>query len=195
MKFSKESEKNPSMDTTQFVTELSKLRTASTFLTLHGYRNDASEIADYNIVFHMSYENALKKSIETLSALDLEGDLEKQARFELIESFTRSLGNMASTAMEELDDHIYTHFKDDDGQYIKGVKMHNESGELHLYGLIVHKRTRLPGIYPTKNKRPLTIAKDKLRYLTPVGKFRQFKLNPSQVDSITVEKLELLPPE
>lgn len=183
------------MDQTQFVTELSKLRPGATFLTLRGYRNEASEIADYSIVFHMSYENALKKSIETLAALDLQTDLEKKARAELIDSFARSLAKGAGSPELEERDPVYSYFKDDKGEYVKGVKYHDASGTLHLYGLVVHKRVILPGIYASKNRRELTIAKDKLRHLTPVGKFRQFKLTPEQVDSITVQNVSLLPPE
>jgi hypothetical protein len=183
------------MDQNQFVTELSKLRPSSTFLTVKGYRNEASEIADYSIVFHMSYENALKKSIETLAALDLQTDLEKQARAELIDSFNKSLAKGASDAALEERDPVYSYFKDESGNYVKGVKYHEATGTLHLYGLVVHKRTLLPGIYASKNKKPLTIAKDKLRHLTPVGKFRQFKITPEQVDSITVQNVSLLPPE
>lgn len=183
------------MDTKDFITELSKLRTSSTFLTVSGYRNEAGEISDYSIVFHMSYENALRKSIEQVAVMDLKEPLEIQARQELIQSWTNSISTMQSTPMEALDESVYTHFKDDDGKYIKGVKVHNASGALHLYGLIVHKKTRMPGTYPAKNRRPLTIAKDKLRHLTPVGRFRQFKITPEQVDSISVENISLLPPE
>ena len=181
------------MDTFAFVDELSKLRPSSTFLTLRGYRNDHSEVADYSVAFHISYENALKRSLEVLSAVDTQTDLEKQAKLELMASFAKSLGNMAVTPVEEIDD-AYTRFFDDDGKYIKGVKMHTATGALHLYGLVVHKRVLMPGFYPKKNQKPLTVAKDKMRYLTPVGKFRQFKLLSSQVDSISVENLSLLPP-
>lgn len=181
------------MDTMDFVQELSKLRPSSTFLTLKGYRNSHSEIADYNIAFHISYENALKKSLKVLAELNLQTDLEKLARLELLESFAKSLGTMAAVPIEERDD-AYTHFTDDDGNYIKGIKMHTDTGTLHLYGLVVNKRVLMPGIYPQKNQKPLTVAKDKLRYLTPVGKFRQFRLLASQVDRISVENLSLLPP-
>ena len=183
------------MDSQTFVTELGKLRPSSTFLTLRGYRNEASEIADYSIAFHMSYENALKRSIKTLSELELTGDLEKQARFELLDSFARSLAKGAATPDLEERDPTYSYFKDDDGNYIKGVKYHPGKDTIYLYGLVVHKRVLLPGMYPTKNKAPLTAAKDKLRYLTSVGKFRSFKMTPAQVDSIQVENLSLLPPE
>lgn len=183
------------MDNQQFVTELSKLRPGATFLTLRGYRNDASEIADYSIAFHFSYENALKKSIEQLAEMELTGDLEKQARAELLNSFAMSLARGAASPELEERDPTYLYFKNDDGDYVKGVKMHRETFTLYLYGLVVHKRVLLPGMYPTKNKRPLTEAKDKLRYLTRVGKFRSFKMLPWQLDSIQVENVSLLPPE
>jgi len=183
------------MDNLKFVTELSKLRPGSTFLAVRGYRNEASEIADYSIAFHFSYENALKKSIETLTKLDLKGDLEKQARSELLDSFCKSLARGAGSPELEERDPTFSYFKGDDGNYVKGVKLHMATNTLHLYGLVVHKRVLMPGLYASKNQRPLTVAKDKLRYLTPVGKFRSFRMVPSQVDYIAVESLSLLPPE
>jgi len=183
------------MDNHQFVTELGKLRPSATFLTLRGYRNEHSEIADYSLAFHFSYENALKKSIEKLAQLDLQTALEEQARKELLNSFAMSLARGAASPELEERDPTYAYFKGDDGNYIKGVKMHRDTWTIYLYGLVVHKRVLLPGFYPVKNKRELTVAKDKLRHLTPVGKFRSFKMTPSQVDSISVENLSLLPPE
>lgn len=177
------------MDNMDFVSELSKLRQSSTFLALHSYRNEHSEVSDYSIIFNMSYENALKKSIDLLSKLDLQESLAKFARMELLESFTKSLTNVKEVPIEERED-AYIHFPE-----CKGVKIHRESGALHLYGLIVHKRVMMPGIYPKVNSKALTIAKNKLRHLTPVGAFRQFRILPTQVDRITVEKLSLLPPE
>lgn len=187
-------EKNP-MDNQTFVTELSKLRPGSTFLTVRGYKNEAGEIADYSLAFHFSYENALKKSIETLAALDLKEALEVQARNELLNSFAMSLQRgVASPELEDRDP-TFTYFKGEDGNYVKGVKLHTKTDILHLYGLVVFKRILMPGMYPKVNSKPLTIAKNKLRYLTPVGKFRQFHITSSQVDSIAVENLRLLPPE
>ena len=176
-----------------FLSELSKLRPSSTFLTLCGYRNEASEVADYSIVFHMSYENAIKRSLVALESVVPSGDYEGIAKQELLTSYQASLDKMATTPVEEMEDH-YTHFQDESGKFIKGVKMHIATGTLHLYGLVNHKRVLMPGQYKKSNRRPLTIAKDNLRRLCPVNKFRQFKITPNQVDRISVENLSLLPP-
>ena len=182
------------MNQIEFVTELAKLRPSATFLTLRAYRNAHSEVGDYSIVFHMSYKNALERFLAVLSAVVPEDTLQAKALQELKDGYQTSLAKMAVTPVEEIDD-AYTRFFDTDGSYIKGVKMHTESCELHLYGLVVHKRILVPGQYPKSNKRELTIAKDKLRKLCPVNKFRQFKVLPSHVDMIAVQSLKLLPPE
>lgn len=181
------------MDQKQFVSELAKLRPQATFLTLIGYRNEYSEVADYSIVFHMSYENALKRSIAALESVVPMDSLQALAKQELIDGYTSSLKNMAETPVEEIDD-AYTRFFDENGRYIKGVKLHTTTGVLHLYGLVNLKRVIMPGHYPQRNRRELTIAKDKLRKMCPVAKFRQFRILPSQVDRIAVESLSLLPP-
>lgn len=181
------------MNQDQFVEELSKLKPGATFLTLKGYRNEHSEVADYSVVFHISYKNALERSIAALEPYVPADDLEKVARQELIDGYTKSLNKMAETPVEEVED-AYTRFFDDDGKYIKGIKLHTESKTLHLYGLVSQKKVLMPGSYPTKNKRALTIAKDKLRKMCPVDKFRQFKITPEQVDLISVQNLSLLPP-
>jgi hypothetical protein len=181
------------MNQEQFVAELAKLRPSSTFLSLLGYRNEHSEVADYSIIFHMSYENALKRSIMKLEEVVPADDLQAQAKQELIDGYRASLERMATTPVEEIDD-AYTRFFDTDGSYIKGVKVHTATHTLHLYGLVNLKRVLMPGTYPHRNRKELTIAKDKLRRLCPVDKFRQFRILPSQVDRIAVENLSLLPP-
>lgn len=181
------------MDQKQFVSEMAKLRPASTFLTLLGYRNAYSEIADYNIIFHVSYKNALKRSLSILNALDVSEPIQIVAKQELIDSYTASLFKVESTPIEEVDD-AYTRFFDEDGNYIKGIKCHTETNVIHLYGFVNAKRVIMPGSYPIRNKKTLTVAKDHLRKMLPVEKFRQFILTPNHVDSISVQGMHLLPP-
>lgn len=182
------------MNKTEFVNQLSKLRPNATFMTLLGYRNAHSEVADYSIAFHISYESALRKSIATLEAYDTKDAIEALAKKEVLAGFKNSLHKAETIPMEEIDD-SYTRFFDDDGKYIKGVKMLTKTGELHLYGLVVHKKVTMPGMYDDDdNRKELTKVKDRLRRMCAVSKFRQFKVLPDQLDSITVEKLSLLPP-
>jgi hypothetical protein len=182
------------MNTEQFVVELAKLRSSSTFLSIKGYRSESGEVADYNIIFHMSYENALRKSILALGVCVPADDLEAQAKEELITSFSNSLKKIDEKSIEEIDD-AYTRFKDSDGNYIKGCKLHTQSNTLHLYGLVVHKRVIISGTYKERNRRPLTIAKDNLKKYCPVNKFRQFAITSDKVESISVEHISILPPE
>lgn len=182
------------MNQEQFVAELAKLRTSSTFLTLKGYRSESGEIADINIVFHVSYKNALLRSIGILEAVVPNDELEAQAKRECIASYMSSLDKIETTPIEEIED-SYRRFTDSNGKYIKGVKLHEQTGVLHIYGLVTQKRVIMPGLYKKVNSKPLTIAKDKLRRLCPVSKFRQFRITEDQVDSISVEGINLLPPD
>jgi len=180
------------MTNNSFINELSQLRPNSTFLVLKGYRNSYSEVSDYNIVFNVNYQNALQKSINFLQNYTPLSSLEIQAKDELIASYQKSLTKMETIPFEELEDN-YLHFKDDNGDYIKGVKYHLKSDTIHLYGFVVHKKIIIPGNYPQVNKRELTLVKDKLSKLTIVSKFRQFKIVPEQLDYIKVNKLTIFP--
>ena len=181
------------MNRAEFISTLANLRSASTFLVLHKYRNAHGETADFNIVFHMSYENALKKSIVAANAYAAVGDLAEQAKAEVLASYKQSLHNVQTTPLEEVDD-AYDRYFDDDQNEIKGIKLHRDSDTLHLFGLIHLKRVLVPGTYKTVNSRPLTIEKRKIQKLCPADRFRQFRLLPTQVEKITVEKMNLLPP-
>jgi hypothetical protein len=181
------------MNSEEFIKELSKLRPGATFLALKGYRNEYSEVADYSIIFHMDYLAALRRSIVTLEAMNLPAaSLDNYAKEELLASWRKSLEN--TKPVERREDH-YTHFKTANGSYIKGVKVHTKTDTVHLFGLVVWKKVTLPGNYPTDTRRELTIAKDNLALKTSVGKFRQFKILPAQVNSISVDGIHLLPPE
>lgn len=179
------------MDNQTFVNELSKLKPSSTFLSLIDYENASGEIANYSIVFHMSYEQAVKKSLQMISEYEAVGDLEIKAKNQLIESYQKSLDKMETTPMEEIMDG-YQHFRAEDG-YVKGVKLHLETGNLHLYGLLNKKSVKVPGTYKDKKSSELTLVKNRLSKNLPVSKFRQFTITADKVSCIRVQKIELLP--
>ena len=183
------------MNKLEVLEALSKLRPNATFLTLRDYCNDAGEVSDVSIVFHISYESALNKSIEVLSAVETASELEEQAKQDLLTSWRNSLARIEQDGPVEIRENGYTHLHDENGNWIKGVKIHDETGCLHLNGMVVHKKITVPGQYTPVNSRPLTKAKNKLMRLCPMSKFRQYKIVPEKVGAIRVDGLDILPPE
>jgi hypothetical protein len=176
------------------VQQLSTLRPNSTFLTLKGYRNAYQEVADYNLIFHASYANSLRRSIDILKQFKPTDTFETQARQELLNSYQSSFDDLSKASIDEQLDVRYAYFKDEHGKIIKGVKFHSASNSLHLYGIVAYKKVIIEGIYPKTKKHKLTLVKDKLRKMCPLNKWRQFKILRDQVEAISVQSLTILPP-
>lgn len=176
------------MDNLQFINEFSGLKNNSTFISLIKYRNEHSEVANYSVVYNINYRNALLKSMKTISDIVPTNQLEVVARQELLDSFRSSL---EKKSLEEAG-LVYRKFYDENNIPVKGIKLHVPTNTIHLYGLVVHKRIIIPGDYPTRNKRELAIIKDKFRSMTSIGKFRQFKITPNNVDHISIRGNSIL---
>jgi hypothetical protein len=178
------------MNQHDFVNVLAKLRPSATFLQLHKYQNEVGEVANYNIVFHVSYKSALERSILSLESYHPLDDLEAIAKDQLLDSHRASLSKLESSSDS---DERYSYFYDSEGSVIKGVKLHKLTNTLHLYGAVVSKKVTTPVVRKVTNKSGLTLAKDKLRQLTPLSAFCQFKITSDKVDKISVEKLQIKP--
>lgn len=63
---------------------------------------------------------------------------------------------------------------------VDGVKVHKESGDIHVVGLVQRKRVIVPGVYKKVNSRPETIARQEIESKLPSAKFRQYKLTSVQ---------------
>ena len=73
----------------------------------------------------------------------------------------------------------------------KGVKVHNETGVLYVYGNRVNKVIRKEGVYKSKNSSALTIAKDEIRKLLKTNKFRMFIMAEAKSFKANGETLEI----
>jgi hypothetical protein len=182
------------MNKKEFVEEIAKLRPGSTFLVLHKYQNASGELADFNIVFNMSYENALERSIAIVEKFKPQGELQERAQLEVLESFKKSLHRVRTVPIQDVDDAYYRYF-DENGKLIDCIKLHMQTDILHMFGLLNMKRVHVPGVYKKVNSRDLTIEKKKIQKLCPLSRFRQFKLHHSQLEMIRVQQLTLLPPD
>lgn len=182
------------MNRDEFVSVISSVRPSATFLTIHGYRAESGEVADHQIVFHVSYRNLLWRSIVALTGIEVSEEIEVEAKSQLLNSLNASLAKVDSTSVEDLDD-AYERFFENDGTHIRGIKRHIATDVFHLYGVTVQKRIHTPGTFKEVKSKSLTIAKNRLSAMLPVSKWRQYRITPGQVDRVTVDSRSILPPD
>jgi hypothetical protein len=155
--------------------------TKVSFVSVKGYKNKFGEISNNLINVGISYTKAKEKDIEFLTNLDInsfESKLDKtlleQARLELIASFITP-----EKARSEGQTNTYT-------PIIDGVKVHNDTGVIYIYGYREKKEILTEGNYPLVNSKPLTIAKNELRKKLSTGKFTQYSLE--EISSVRANK-------
>lgn len=160
--------------------------TGVSFVSIRNYTNRYGEISNNLVNVGAKYENAKKKDIEFLENLNIsehqfKSDLSliEEARKELIAAFLKPDKNRSNGQIE-----AYTNI-------VPGVKVHNETGVLYIYGYREKKEIIQKGEYPTVNSKPLTIAKDELRKLLRTGKFTQYALEIGNEIRANGDTLEL----
>lgn len=177
--------------------KLKTIRPNATCLTVSNYQNNFGEVSNFSICFHVDYMRAVVRSIYLLQHYNPSyADLVKkdygmqelcQAKQELLQSHQWTLdGNNPLYKLEGVYDLVTV-----DGQLIPGIKLHLTQDVLHLWGFILHKKILSSGKYPQDKRKPLTKAKHDLKLRTPVGRFRQFKLEHYRFDKLTVEGLTI----
>lgn len=160
--------------------------TGVSFVSIRNYTNTSGETSNNLINVGIRYDNAKKKDIETLENLNVSEHSFKsapenieQARVALIASFLAP-----DKARSEGQKDAYTHIVD-------GVKVHNETGQIYIFGYREHKEVLKAGEYKTVNSSDLTIAKNELRKLLRTGKFTQYALEMGNEIRANGETLEL----
>ncbi len=145
--------------------------TGVSFFSIKNYTNKFGEVSNQTINVGASYEKMKQKDIETLRNLDITKRTWKSAmvdieiaRAALIESFI-SPDKARSDGQKD----AYTNITN-------GIRVHNETGKLYLFGYRLRKTVLVAGEYPTVNSRKETIAKNELRKLLRTEKFVNFGL-------------------
>lgn len=177
---------------------LSEIKKGSTFLTVRHYTNNFGEICDFSVVFHISYHNAVDRSLRLLEAynpVDADcvgkryccGEL-RLARLELLDSFRMTLTgyNPLATSVQ-----AYSLVDDGSGSPINGIKLHDRQDILHLNAFRVYRNLLQKGSYPEDRRAAKTVAKDDLRSKLPVGRYVQFKLTPGKFHHLVVAGITL----
>jgi hypothetical protein len=161
--------------------------TGVSFVSIRNYTNTSGETSNNLINVGASYEKAKKSDIATLEDIPfIQSQTFKStpenieaARVALIAAFIAP-----DKARSEGQKDAYTHI-------VPGVKVHNETGQIYVYGYREKKEVLQAGEYKTVNSSALTIAKNELRKLLRTGKFTQYSLEMGNEIRANGQTLEL----
>ena len=164
--------------------------TGVSFVSIKNYTNKEGEVSNNLINVGIKYESAKQKDIDFLTNLNLneaikeyslksEISLLEEAKSELIAAFIKPDENRSNGQIN-----AYTNI-------FAGVKVHNETGVLYIYGYRENKTVLVKGTYKEVKSKPLTIAKNEIRKLLKTGKFTQYALEVGNTLKLNGETLEL----
>jgi hypothetical protein len=173
----------------EIIQKLRELAGKSQFISFTYTSKGTGEIARHTLIAGANYHNLIEKSklalelmpISELVQAGVAPDFAEKAKNEILASFDKTLAAHAKGEQNE----DYTKR----GQYVSlgaGVNLNLNDNSIQFFGLSHAKVIITPGVYKTVNSRPLTIAKDKIRALLPVSKFREFALDVENLQSARI---------
>jgi hypothetical protein len=165
---------------------IAKSPTGVSFFSIKNYCNKFGEISNQLINVGISYKSQVEKDIEFLRNLDVTTLKWKSAMVDIIKARTTLIEAFISPSKARSEGQInaYTIITD-------GVKVHNETGLLYIYGYRVKKEVLQEGSYPVVNSRKDTIAKDEIRKLLKTNNFVNFSIEVGNEIRANGETLEL----
>jgi hypothetical protein len=175
----------------------------TSFVGLREYSNAQGEVSNYTINAGISYFNVLTSDYQKL--IDIQNDivntLKKQypiavvekAYYEILTSLEKRLSD--EETKEQLRAEGDKTIAQSDAQinaYInlaKGVKLHKDTMQLHVFGLVVRKTILQHTEYKETKSRELTIVKNKIKKLCEFkqDKYRTFIFNKGDVKMQGIE--------
>lgn len=159
------------------------------------------EVANHVINAGFSYGNAVKKDLKALQgatdkdiiAIATEGNfsesLVKMAIAKLTQSFINNQNKetASSGSLAQQDAYI---------QITPSVKLHIETGKLHIYGLTVQKKVIVKGVYQPTKSRELTLCQNAVKkyFDFSTSKFRQYIVDENTLTGVKIkgESFELV---
>ncbi len=169
----------------------------TSFVGIRDYVNKQGELSNYTLNVGINYENVLKNDFNTLknNQVEIVETLKKsypiaiieQAYNELLTSLEKRLSDEITKAnlRAENDKTILASDAQIDA-YInltKGIKLHKDTMQLHVFGLVVKKTVLKAIAYKQTKSRELTIVKNKIEKFCDFkqSKYRTFIFNKADV--------------
>lgn len=157
------------------------------------------EVQKVTVILGASTEVLYKKDVAELEAAmkDMTGVM-LLAATELLNSRMKSLAPLVKDGVEVADNSIGHNpaYTCEDVYVIPvgvngGIKIHKETGDCHVVGLLEHKTVITPGEYKTVNSSPKTLAKNEISRKLPSARFRQYALGQVKTARLNGDVLEL----
>jgi hypothetical protein len=152
------------------------------------YENANHEQQKVLVNIGVSYESVKTKDIHTLETLNLVELINDKfdlsiltiARDELLESIKTPNENKSKGQID-----AYTHIN-------HGLKFHNETGEIYIFGMLVNKTVTKEGVYKEVKSSEKTLAKNYIRKLLKTTQYRQYKVDMTSVAKLKGETIEFV---
>lgn len=165
-----------------------------TFLGIKNYESKSSgEIADHVILTNFSYKNAVKRDLQKLQVITenekirlainsgFSIDLINEAIEKLSTSFINNQNEETKSNQSKAQTDAFTRINE-------AIKIHNETGQVYIYGLHIKKNVHVDGEYKKVNSRPLTLCqnwlKKELNFST--SKYRQFIVDKNMLSAVNL---------
>jgi len=114
----------------------------------------------------------------------------KKAKSEMVKSLT---GRIEKGKPPE--HHPMEVYEDDDGESVRGIRQHRDTGTLYIAGIVVRRQTLVEGAERKKvNSADKTRVKQAIKRLTPEGSYRTLKIDTTsrvRADGLEFEALTL----
>lgn len=138
------------------------------------YTNKQGETSHYLLHLNVNLKKVLARDLKVLRTAEAASEIEREALDAVIKSAETSL-------ITDFHNPAYT--KEGYYEYLmRGVKYHEN--QLYVNAFVVKRTVLTPGTYKEVKSKPLTIAKDKFRAMMKMNKFREFRLDLSQIQSV-----------
>ena len=185
-----------------FFDKFGGLKSAS-FIGIENYTNKYDEIANISLLTNVDYLEAKKKDLATLKSLtdaDLK-DVQKSSKIELpFNVLQTALAEMIESKEKNLSENPADRTNQSKGQadaYVHltpSVRLHKETMNVFVSGLLNHKNVLQEGTYPERNKKVKTLCKEAIAKHCDLRmeKFRQYNIGSMDKINITGSTLQFI---
>ena len=165
----------------------------ASFVGIKGYISKTTgEVSNHLVNVNFSYLNAVKKDlkalnestlkdVESIEKLGFNSELIIKAILKLKFSFEKNLNPDTKSNQSKGQINAYT-------PICNSMKLHIESGKIHIYALSVSKEILTKGTYKKVNSRELTLCQNAVKkyFNFSTSKFRQFIVDEKNLSGVNV---------